>query len=147
MITRPAILGKSIPTTHGSGERLRTARKWWKLSTRAVAEELGEAGIDKDHRTISAYENEQIALSTEMLLALCWVYDASPLWILTDFGPERWSELPRWIERPEKYALQAAVEQFAREMGEAGRAAGVSEDVAEYWTEATRVLNGVDDDD
>lgn len=137
-----AVVPHKSDVTRTPGWRLKIARKGAGLSVREVAQLLVEEGVEKNYRTVSGYENDETSITIDVLVALCRIYDASPLWVLIRLGPERWSELPVWLGSPEEFAIQAAVERFAREMAEAGRAAGVAESVAAYWHEAGEAFDG-----
>lgn len=139
MLNRTVTQGKSRTAGHTQGDRLRCAREWAGYTVRSASDELGEIGIKKSDSTLSAYENDQIALTTAILLALCRLYDASPLWILLEIGPERWSELEDWVEHPELYAIEATIDRIAGVLADAPPS--VRESAAAYWQSKSDALN------
>ena len=77
-------------STHDSdietGKRLVKLRKQIRLTQTEFATALGIS-----LRAYQSYEKGERVIPTEVLKELVWHYDASPTWIVTGKGPQRWA--------------------------------------------------------
>lgn len=99
------------------GDRLREARDVCRrneerLTQPAACEELGKlTGIALESQSLSNIEHGRGGrLKVDLILGLCQVYGASPLWVLLERGPMHWEDLISRLETPEFQTLQAVVD-------------------------------------